>query len=112
MLENGNAIVFNDIDLPFDPIIEVVSTFKLIYKQAALFEFAVGRGKLLICTLHLDINDVAAMYLLDKFLRYVQSEHFNPGNSIKIADLEHIMRSEYGPYGILSTDMAFDPNAQ
>ena len=38
MLEGGSAVVFNELEIPFDPIIGVVSSFKLIRKQANLFE--------------------------------------------------------------------------
>jgi len=112
MLEGGTAVVFNDLDIPFDPIIDIASSFKLIYLQSPLFELAIDKGKLLICTLNLDPRDISAKYLLDRILIYAQSEEFAPRNSIKTEDLVQIMNSKYGPYGIKHTDMAFDPNAQ
>src|SRR5699024_9717285 len=65
MLEDGNAIVFNDIDIPFDPIIEVVSSFKKVLKQASLFELKVGDGALLVCSLNLKQEDPAGEYMLN-----------------------------------------------
>ncbi len=112
MLEGGTAVVFNDLDIPFDPIIDIASSFKLIYFQSPLFELAVEKGKLLVCTLNLDPRDVSAKYLLDRILIYSQSEEFAPRNSITTKDLLRIMNSKYGPYGVKDTDMAYDPKAQ
>jgi hypothetical protein len=47
LLERGSAVNFNGLNVPFDPIIEIVSSFKSIVKQASLFEWRVGEGKLL-----------------------------------------------------------------
>jgi hypothetical protein len=112
MLENSQAIVFNDLQIPFDPIIELASSFKLIYKQASLFELAVGKGKLLVCTLNLREADPAACYLSGLLLRYAKSEEFRPRNKISCDDLIRIQKTPFGPYGVDHTDMAFDPNAQ
>ena len=112
MLEDGCAVVFNDIDIPFAPTIEIVSTFKLIYKQSTLFEFAVGDGKLLVCTLNLEKNDPAAMYLLETIVNYAQDDDFRPSTNIDMNCFKRVINTKYGPYSIPQTDMAFDPNAQ
>ncbi len=112
MLENSQAVVFDDLDIPFDPIIEVASSFKLIYKQASLFEFSVGSGKLLVCTLNLSGEDAATKYFSSQILHYAQSDDFKPCNKIECEDLIRIRNTKFGPYGVANTDMAYDPNAQ
>lgn len=64
--------------VPFDPIIELVSSYKLIDEQAALFEWRVGPGKLLVCGLTLSESDPAAMFLRHEMLDYLSSASFCP----------------------------------
>ncbi|HIS55288.1 MAG TPA: hypothetical protein IAB48_01340 [Candidatus Fimimorpha excrementavium] len=51
MFHDGGAVQFNDLELAFRPIVEIVSTYKFIRKQAALFEIKIGKGAILVCTL-------------------------------------------------------------
>ncbi|MBI2844448.1 MAG: hypothetical protein HYX78_13720, partial [Armatimonadetes bacterium] len=60
MLTEAGAVVFDDPNLPFNPILEVVSSYKLVRKQANLFELKVGEGKLLVCTMNFDVADPGA----------------------------------------------------
>ena len=79
MMVRSCTAVFNDDDpLPFDPILETVNSYKIIFKQAAMFEFTVGSGKALVCTFHLDGNDPAQVTLLAQILRYMNSSDFAP----------------------------------
>ena len=112
MLEGGSAVVFNELGLPFDPIIEVVSSFKLIYRQANLFELRVGNGQLLVCTMNLDPADPAARYMLDSILGYAQGDEFRPRSSVEVDAVKSLLGKDYGPVGSFVTDMAYDPNAQ
>jgi beta-galactosidase len=112
MLEGGNAVVFNHLDIPFNPIVEIASTFKLIRKQALLFELMVGRGKLLVCTLNLFANDPAAKYMLKSLLDYITSDEFHPKDTVSSKDIRELVRRKYEPLETLGTDQAFDPNAQ
>jgi hypothetical protein len=82
MLERGNAVNFNDLQAPFDPIIEVVSSFKLIFKQANLFEWKVGEGALLVSTMNVDPAVPANAYLLDSMVEYIRSEEFKPRSQV------------------------------
>ena len=47
-----------------------------------LAEYRVGRGKLLVCTLHLTENDPAARWLKNRILAYASSEAFQPARSL------------------------------
>ena len=112
MLEGGNAVVFNRLDLPFNPIIEIVSTFKVVRKQAALFELQVEKGKLLVCTLNLFANDPAAKYLLNILMDYIESDEFCPRDTVSSMHLKELVNRKYEPVESCDTDQAFDPNAQ
>lgn len=78
MLEGGSAVCFDDENVPFDPIIEVVSTHKYVIKQSAMFEFKALNARLFVCSLNFEENDSAANYLKEKIKEYVSGENFNP----------------------------------
>ncbi len=82
MLEGGAAVVFDDLPLEFKPIIEVVSSFKLIVKQAALFECRVGAGRLLVCSLNLLPGDPGSVYFLGRMAAYAAGPDFQPALSL------------------------------
>ncbi len=78
LMENGKAVCFEDLSIPFNPIIEVVSSHKCAIRQAALFEFKALNGKLLVCTFNFSQNDPMAQYLKSKLISYAISEAFAP----------------------------------
>lgn len=67
LLEGGAALCFGCEDIPFDPIVEVVSTHKYVIKQAALFEISAMNGRLLVCGFNFDDADPAAQWLNMKY---------------------------------------------
>lgn len=100
MLEGSRAVVFNEIDLPFDPIIEVVSSYKMVLKQAALFEMNVGEGQLLVCSMRLDTSDPAARYLLDSILSYAAGSTFRPRWGVSPDAMAELLNKDHGQVGI------------
>jgi beta-galactosidase len=112
MMEGGEAVVFNELGIPFKPIIEVVSSFKLIRKQASLFELRIGKGKLLVCTLNLTDSDPAAKYLLSRMISYSNSDKFIPEAIMKPNEILKLLNSKLTVDYDFSTDEALDPNAK
>ncbi len=82
MMENGSAVCFETDSVPFDPIIEVVSSHKYAIRQAALFEFNAEKGKLLVCSYDFKKDDPCADWLLSQLIGYMESDEFVPKNSI------------------------------
>ncbi len=78
LLEDGRAVCFEDKRVPFDPIIEVVSTHKNVIPQAALFEFSALNGRVLVCSFHFEDTDPAAVWLKNQLIRYAGSDDFAP----------------------------------
>jgi hypothetical protein len=113
MLNGGAAVLFDGMDIAFDPILEVVSSYKQIRKQAALFEWRVGRGRLLVCTLKLPETDPAAVYFRHLLLDYAAGDQFQPRTT---ADPQQLIRllnleppeAEQQP----ETDRAFNAEGQ
>ncbi len=112
MMEGGEAVVFNELNIPFKPIIEVVSSFKLIRKQASIFELGIGKGRLLVCTLNLTEKDPAAKYLLNRMVSYVNSNEFNPEFVMETNEMKKLISSNITIDYDFSTDEALDPNAK
>ena len=82
LLEDGAAVCFEAEGIPFDPIVEVVSTHKYVFRQAALFEFKALGGRLLAASFHFGDSDPAANWLLSQLASYMQSDKFNPAQTI------------------------------
>jgi len=112
MLEEGQAVVFDDLSIPFDPIIDVVSSFKIIVKQAAVFECRLGQGRLLACSLNLDPSDAGSRFLFERILRYVRSERFAPRTAANPARFAACLRGKTKVGANFTTDMAYDAQGQ
>ncbi len=75
-------------DVPFSPIIEVVSSYKWVRREAAVAEFCVGRGKLLVSTFNHTSNAPSVVWWKNHLLRYMKGENFLPQNQITLEQLE------------------------
>ena len=109
MLEGGNAVCFETDEVPFNPIIEVVSTHKYVIRQAAFFEFNVGKGRLIVCSFDFKDDDPAAMWFKNKLISYAESDNFNPKDTITTAQLRGLINSKVKK-AAANTNLAFNPN--
>jgi hypothetical protein len=85
------GVVFDNMPELFDPIIEVVSSYKIIRKQACLFEWRVGKGKLLVCSFKLPDSDPGAAWLRQCILEYAASDQFDPHITVSPEKLARLM---------------------
>lgn len=108
MLEEGTTVVFNDLPIPFKPIIEVVSSYKFIRKQASLFELGIGSGGIVVCSLNLDPSDPGACYLKHLLMKYISSREFNPAVQISSSQMIEMMNQTNELEVDFSTDEAYD----
>ncbi|MEI2726454.1 MAG: sugar-binding domain-containing protein [Verrucomicrobiota bacterium] len=86
LLEHGECIEFNKIPAPFDPIVEIVSSYKYIRLQTAMWEARTDGGRLFVASFNFQMDDPAAVALLDGMLEYCQSSLFQPRSTISITD--------------------------
>lgn len=82
LLEGGSAVFFETDGVPFNPIIEVVSTHKCIFRQAALFEFNALNGRLVVASFDFKENDPASKWLFSQLLSYMEGDGFNPKDMV------------------------------
>ena len=109
MFENGNAVVFEDDSVPFNPIIEVVSTHKYVVRQAALFEFCAGNGKLMVCSFDFKDDDPASNWFKGELVSYACGQSFSPEERIDIKTLEILIDGQTKK-AEGNTNFAFNPN--
>jgi len=109
LLEGGRAICFESDQVPFEPIIEVVSTHKYVIRQASLFEFRVGNGRLVVCSLNLKETDPAARWLVKQLVSYMQNEVFRPKHVLDREQL-HALANGKVKHTALNTNLAFNVN--
>jgi len=72
------CILFNDLPVDFDPIVEMVSSYKNIRLQALLWQVQTEGGRLFVCSCHIDLQDPATVVLMDSIMRYVTGDTFRP----------------------------------
>ncbi|MBE6689575.1 MAG: hypothetical protein E7588_09955 [Ruminococcaceae bacterium] len=94
LMEDGSAVCFESDNVPFDPIIEVVSTHKYAIRQSALFEFRALNGRLLVCSFNFSDSDPAAKWLKNRLISYAASDSFDPANTIDADGLRALINGK------------------
>ena len=90
LMEDGAAVQL-EAGVPFDPIIEIASSEKFLIRQAALFEYRVGEGRLLVCSFRFGDGDPAAAWLKARLEAYASSDAFNPEQVLTPAQLRAVI---------------------
>ena len=90
LMEGGQAVQL-EAGVPFDPIVDVASSQKFVIRQAALFEYRVGAGRLLVCSFRFDDGDPAARWLKARLVDYVCSDAFAPEQALTPEQLHAVV---------------------
>ena len=90
LMEGGRTVQL-EAGVPFDPIIDVASAVKFVIRQASLFEYRVGEGRLLVCSFRFDGNDPAAEWLKRRLVEYAGSAEFNPSAALSPEQLRQVI---------------------
>ena len=112
LLQNAKAVVFENKDVPFIPILEIVSSHKNVVRQAAMFEYQIGKGVLFVCGLNIDKDNPAAQWLLECILNYMKREDSHARTSITVEMLARLSAGNSTGTKRFVTDEAFDAGAQ
>ena len=81
LMEGGQAVQL-EAGIPFDPIIDIASAVKYPIRQAGLFEYRVGSGRLLVCSFRFRDEDPAAAWLRARLVDYAAGDRFEPALSL------------------------------
>jgi len=80
IIKESRPLILNHTPENYKPIVQVIDNLERNYKLGLIFEFAVGKGKLLICTSRL--NQISAKpeaaNLYQSILNYMRSDEFAP----------------------------------
>ena len=93
MMQGACAVVMDGAPGPHRPVIDIASSYKNAHREAMLFEYCVGKGQLLVCTLHLSANDAAARWLKDRMLSYALGEEFRPRERLTKAQFDALCQT-------------------
>lgn len=92
LMEGGRAVQL-EAGVPFDPIIDIASSVKFPIRQAALFEYRVGEGRLLVCSFAFRANDPAAEWLRARLVDYAAGDAFDPSARLTPAQLHAVVNA-------------------
>ncbi len=112
LLSEGRSVVFNDLDIPYAPIVEIASSFKRILKQSSLFELQAGRGRLLVCTLNLSAETPEVRHLRHNLLKYAAGAMPPSLPQADIQELRKLLASNDRKNIDTRTDEGFDIRGQ
>ena len=92
LMEKGNAVQL-EAGVPFDPVIDIASSVKCPIRQAMLFEYRVGEGRLLVCSFNFSDNDPAAAWLRDRLIAYAAGASFDPKQTLTQQQLHDVINA-------------------
>jgi len=90
MLNGGKAAILAGTQGQHAPVIDIATSYKNAQKEALLFEYRIGKGRLLVCTLNLQEEDPAAMWLKNTILSYAESQAFAPDAELTMQELAQV----------------------
>ena len=93
IIKNSNALILDNTDKNYRPIVQVIDNIDRNHKLGMIFEFKVGKGKLLVCTSNLlsIMDKPEAKQLYYSILKYMESNKFAPQNTISIDKLKELL---------------------
>jgi len=89
IVKNSRPFILDKTEASYRPVVQVVDNIERNHKLGLIFEFAVGKGKLLVCMANLaEIQDKPeGRQFYSSILRYLESDQFKPQTSISEAEL-------------------------
>lgn len=109
MLAGGQAVVLDLKKYPHRPILDIATTYKNARREAMIFEYKIGGGKLLVCSLNLKESDPGAMWLKERLVSYAMSENFAPTQELTVNEL-HTLCTLPSPNVAVNTNEAQNKN--
>ena len=108
LLEGGSALQLEG-PVPFAPIVQMVTPARFTIRQAALFEYRVGKGRLLVCGLNVKGKSPEQAWLRDRLVAYAASDAFAPADAISSEDLARLLDTPR-VVGKKNANLATNPN--
>lgn len=95
IVKNSRPFILDKAPAGCKPIIQVIDNVERNHRLGLVFEFTVGKGKLLVCMSDLPSisNKPEARQLYHSILEYIKSDHFNPVQTITADELKTLFSS-------------------
>ena len=80
--------MIHDSEMPeFQPLLELIPSFKRIRRKSMLSEYKTGKGRLICCSLNLQKDDPAGSWLKKLLLDYLAAKNWTDAPEWKVGDL-------------------------
>ena len=96
IIKNSRPFILDNAPKDYRPLVQVVDNIERNHKLGLIFEFSVGKGKLLVCMSDLKKiqNRPEGRQLYNSILKYMSSDKFNPSQSISPGDLVALFKTK------------------
>jgi hypothetical protein len=95
IVKNSRPFILDNAPKDYFPLVQVVDNIERNHKLGLIFEFAAGKGKLLVCMS--DLRSVQekpeARQLYSSILKYMSSGNFNPSKNLSASELNSLFSS-------------------
>ena len=93
IVKNARPFILDNTGKDYRPIVQVIDNIERNHKLGLIFEFAVGKGKLLVCMSPLDQLQQypETRQLYQSILQYMQSPNFAPKSHITYEDFQKLL---------------------
>lgn len=92
IVRNSLPLILDEIHGRYKPIVQVVDNINRCHRLGIVFEFAVGKGKLLVCMANPEaiVQTPEGKQFYNSLLKYAESSHFNPSTHLTEEELLHL----------------------
>ena len=89
IVKNSRPFILDNTPEDYRPLVQVVDNIERNHKLGLIFEFTVGRGKLLVCMSRLKaiVDKPEGRQLYVSILKYMSSDKFNPAQALTQEEL-------------------------
>jgi hypothetical protein len=96
IVKNSRPFILDNTPKDYRPLVQVVDNIERNHKLGLIFEFSVGKGKLLVCMSDLKAirNKPEGRQLYSSILRYMSSGDFNPSKALNQGELISLFQTK------------------
>lgn len=94
MMTGSHSLVTNPEMPEYQPVLELIPSFKLIKRKSLLSEFKVGSGRLMVCGFRLTDEDPAAVWMKQILLEYLEQQDYAPAPEWSVEQLKQRLDAE------------------
>ena len=96
IIKASHPFILDNTGKDYRPIVQVIDNIERNHKLGLVFEFAIGKGKLLVCMADLDTASAypEGRQFYRSVLEYMTSNNFAPTTSISLEDFQKLMTTD------------------